>query len=220
MANRYQRSFFYLRILLAALIVFGVAPMDAEARLYRERSGLFEMEVPDGWVIDEDAQQIRLQNQTGTAALTVVFGPRRDWKTQIEIEEGLMGSQLRMIQYVLRLGGTVLREYETDLGGHYARRLDFVIPVGGNHWKMSEITFVADRAVISIHFGALSNQEMDLIQVDNIIGSFRVLTEIQESEHTPQTMASTEDTEICVACVPIKENQVVQNQLCLCLQGM
>ena len=144
---------------MALLCCFISAIPLCSAEPYSQKEGLFKISVPDGWRWSEQSGKVKIVNPQGNNGISIQFTPKGQPSGE-EAKALLKQSNQAMIEsFVKPSNGTVVKEEEKQLGGVYARQLDFLLPVKNEVGRMTYISLYNKGYAFTITFGGSNEKE-------------------------------------------------------------
>ena len=147
--------------------------VQEDSQVYFQKDGLFKIDVLPGWNWIEKPGDIMITNPKGDNGISIQFKPapvESDEKAKEALKKGNQAMITALIKPFLK--GTVIGEAESSVDGVYARKLDYLFPLGDKTSHGTYISLFYKAHAFTITFGARQQSE-ERFKMEKIVETFK-----------------------------------------------
>ena len=138
---------------------------------YSQKEGLFTVNIPEGWNWSELSDRVKIINPEGNSGILILFKPTIEMSLEEKKEIIKKSHETYKDIQIIKQYGKVLEEKDTQIGGVYARQLDFLFTTKDETLRTTNIMLFSKGYRFVITFGSPSEEEKS--KMDEIIETLK-----------------------------------------------
>lgn len=172
-------------IILGIAVCLLMAGTTAFAEVYREKEGLFWIDLPQGWWYSQDNKKVVVVSRSGHRKIQIDIVRMDGIKSDGDAEQLVRAAMASKVRDVVSKNGKTIMSVERKIDGAFALQSSFLISSPEGMKQATAITFFKSRNLFNIYFEA--SREFQRIEMEKIVDTMRFKAPVPKKKNAAES---------------------------------